>query len=112
MENEIEAKTKQLKAELASLGKRLDDGEDSELLVWVISGTFACAHRPLRHHPTFGRERKGRNLPAEATPEVFTWVQRIRDSGIRSIICLMHSKELRHYAQLDLGAENLLELYR
>lgn len=112
VEAQIEAKTKELKAALARLGERLDEGDGSELLVWVIADTFACAHRPLRYNPTFGRERKGRYLPAEAGPAVLDWVRRIRESDIRSIICLMHQKELKHYAQLDLGAENLIQLYR
>jgi len=111
-ETEIRTKTKELQTALATLGKRLDDGDDSEILVWVISAVLACAHRPLRHHPEFGRDRRGRNLPPKATPKVFEWLRRIKDSGIRSIICLMHSKELGHYSQLDLGAENLIEFYK
>ena len=111
METTIDAKTVNLKSALASLGQRLDDGDESEFVVWVIPGAFGCAHRPLRHHKVFGKGKKGRNLPPEATPHVLEWVRRIRECGIRSIICLMHSKELQHYARLDLGAANLLRLY-
>jgi hypothetical protein len=108
----VEVKTASLKAALAKLGQRLDDGDESEFVVWVIPGVLACAHRPLRHHKVFGKEKKGRNLPPEATPYVLEWVRRIRQCGIRSIICLMHSKELQHYARLDLAAPNLLGLYQ
>lgn len=101
-----------LRARLAHLGERLDNGDESELVVWVIPGTFGCAHRPLRHHIMFGREKKGRNLPPEATSHVLEWVRRIKEHGIKSIICLMHSKELQHYARLALGAPNLLGLYK
>ncbi len=111
VERDVQAKTSILKSALHSLGKRLDDGDESELLVWVIPGMLACAHRPLRHHKVFGRERKGRDLPPEAAPLVLQWAQRVKTLGIRSIVSLMHSKELRHYASLDLGAKNLFELY-
>ena len=111
METDVEKKTTELKTALVRLGRHLDKVEDTGLLVWVIPRALACAHRPLRHHKTFGKELKGRNLPPEAAPHVLAWVRRIRELGIRSIICLMHSKELQHYARLDLGAANLLALY-
>ncbi len=110
MENQIKEKAKELRGALSSLGKKLDAGEQSELLVWVIPGTLACAHRPLRHHPQFGGS--GRDLPSDAAPAVLDWVRRIKGYGIRGIISLMHPKELRHYEQLNLGAENLIELYQ
>ncbi len=104
------SKANELRKALASLGRRLDDGDQSELLVWAIPGALACAHRPLRHHPKFGGSR--RDLPPEAVGEVRDWVARIKGYGIRAIISLMHPKELHHYAQLDLGANDLLDFYR
>ena len=110
MEEEIHSKANELRRALRDLGKRLKVGDDSELLVWVIPGVLACAHRPLRHHPRFGG--RGRNLPPEATNEVIQWAQRMHDFGIRAIISLIHPKELRHYADLNLGAEDLIDFYR
>jgi len=111
MEEEIRTKANELCQALQSLGKRLGDGDDSELLVWVIPQMLACAHRPLRNHLRFGGS--GRELPVEVTFEVVRWVDRIADLGIRAIISLMHPKELRHYALLDLGdAEDLIHFYQ
>ena len=110
MENDVHSKADELREAMHSLGKRLDVGDDSELLVWVIHGALACAHRPLRHHLRFGGS--GRDLPLEATSEVIRWVHRIRDLGISAIITLMHPKELHHYICLDLGAENLIDFYQ
>jgi hypothetical protein len=110
VKDKVEAKADELRRALRSLGKSLAAGNDSELLVWVIPNALACAHRPLRHHPQFGGSR--RDLPPDAASAVFSWVRRIKDSGIRAIISLMHPKELRHYAKLDLGAQDLIDLYR
>lgn len=62
------AKANELRKALANLGKRLDDGDQSELLVWVIPASLACAHRPLRHHPKYGGSR--RDLSPDAAGEV------------------------------------------
>ncbi len=110
MKNTIGRKANELRRALRDLGRRLQDRDESELLVWVIPDALACAHRPLRHHPKFGGS--GRDLPVAATAEVFHWADRISDSGIRAIISLMHPKELLHYAGLDLGAEDLTDFYR
>lgn len=103
-------KTEEIRRELRALGKRICSGDDSELLLWVIPRQLACAHRPLRHHPEFGGS--GRDLPKSATPAVLKWAERIKEYGIRSIITLMHPKELRHYDTLDLSSPDLLEFYR
>lgn len=105
-----QSKAAAIKNALYALGKRIQCGDDSELLVWVIDGKLAVAHRPLRYHPYFGGS--GADLPTQAISELIRWVSRVRYSGIRSIICLMHAKELRHYANLNLGAQNLIEYYR
>ena len=102
MKDIVKSKANELRNALASLGERLDAGDDSELLLWVIPGLLACAHRPLRHHPQFGGSR--RNLPPEAQSSIFNWVDRIKDQGIRGIISLMHPKEMNHYSQVNLDA--------
>ena len=109
MEEAIREKTEEIKLALGELGRRLETGDDTRILYWVIPAHLACAHRPLRHHPRYGGS--GRNLSPDAAPLVTEWARRVRAEGIRSIICLMHAKDLSYYAELDLGAENLLEFY-
>lgn len=103
-------KANQIRAALRTLGSRLDRGDMSELVVWVIPGALACAHRPLRHHHEFGGSR--RDLPPEATGAVVHWVDRIVEAGFRSMICLMHLKELKHYSALSLDAQDLIAYYQ
>lgn len=104
-------KRNELRKSLSELGARIDGGDDSNLWVWVIPGKLACAHRPLRHHPNPDLRGSGRNLPATATPEIMLWMKRIRDGGFKSILCLMHPKEISHYQALDLGVPTLIDFY-
>lgn len=106
----VQDKADQIRQELQRLATRLRNGDDSELVVWVIPGLLAVAHRPLRHHPEFGGS--GLPLPRRATSEVESWVNRILAHGFRGLICLMHPKEVAHYAALDLGVPDLIALYR
>jgi hypothetical protein len=106
----VRSKANELRKALASLGDRLSEGDDSELIIWVIYRVLACAHRPLRHHLKFGGSR--RDLPPEAQAAIFQWVERIKGYGIRGIISLMHPNEMNHYSQVDLGASDLIESYR
>ena len=99
-----------VRTELQALAAKLQTGDDSQLVVWIIPGQLAVAHRPLRHHPIFGGS--GRPLPEGAAPEVICWVKRIVDQGFRGLVCLMHPKEVAHYAKLELGAPDVLALYR
>jgi hypothetical protein len=109
-EPEIERKTQEIKSAMGSLGARLERGDESELLYWVIPNLLACAHRPLRHHPVWGGS--GKNLAPAATNLVIEWSQRVLDTGIRSIISLMHDRDIRCYQSLNLGTENLIEFYK
>lgn len=108
-EDIIENKTRDIKLAMSSLGRRLEQGDSSQLLYWVIPGQLACAHRPLRHHPLYGGS--GKNLTPLATDLVRDWVQKIIDSGIKSIISLMHDRDLACYASLNLGTTSLLHHY-
>lgn len=110
MDAELKAKAEEIRVELHQMGEAFQHGDDSVLLHWVIEGELACAHRPLRHHPNFGGS--GKTLPPNARKNLFEWTARVFDAGIRSIICLMHPKEIRLYADLDLGSANLIEFYR
>ena len=99
-----------IRRELQEIGARIRAGDDSKLLAWVIPNELACAQRPLRYDPKFGGS--GTALPAEARPAVVVWLARIKAEGIRSLICLMHPKELKHYDALDLDPDGLLGFYR
>lgn len=99
-----------LKRKFRALGDRIEAGDESQLLIWVIPSKLACSHRPLRHNRLYGGSI--RNLDAGASSLVMRWVDRIVEEGIRSVICLMSDQEVQLYSQLELGASNLLELYR
>lgn len=106
----LRIKACELRKSLGCLGKQLNQGDNSRIIVWVIPGALACAHRPLRHHPCFGGSR--RDLPEAATSAVVGWVDDVMRLGFRSIICLMHPKEIAHYSALKLAASDLLAYYR
>lgn len=110
MEDAIDAKTIEIKLAMGALGRRMENGDDSQILYWVIPTNLACAHRPLRHHPCYGGS--GNNLDSSATQLVKDWVTEIRLCGIKSIISLMHDRDLRCYTSLDLNTANILEFYK
>src|SRR5882724_2328607 len=99
----------EIKLAMNALGRRMENGDDSQILHWVIPETLACAHRPLRHHPRYGGS--GNNLDWSATQLVKDWVTEIKICGIKSIISLMHDRDLRCYTSLDLNAADLLQFY-
>lgn len=109
MEQAIEQNARDIASQLKRLGKRIEAGDESELLVWVLPGLLACSHRPLRHNRLFGGS--GKNISREATPLVMEWVNQMKVAGIKSIICLMHDKELSYYSDLELGVSGLIEFY-
>lgn len=103
---------KQIRAELWQARERLGRDPQANPLTWPIPCHLACSQRPLRDHPNQRFGGSGKPLPPEAGPEVIAWVQRVRDLGIRSVICLMHPKELRYYEGLQDMPGGLLDLYR
>lgn len=99
-----------IRADLQRIRSQISAGNESELLLWVLPGRLACSQRPLRDDQRFGG--RGRQLPPEARSAVMRWVRRVvQEDGIRSIICLMHSKELRYYDDLELDPDGLLGFY-
>lgn len=109
MVDQLEAKRLEIITKMKALKSRLESGDDSELLVWVLSGRLASAQRPLRHHPLYAGS--GAVIPAQATPLVFRWAASIRASGIASVISFMHDRDRHCYAELDLGASDINEFY-
>lgn len=67
---------------------------------WVIPGVLARSARPGRHLGPYSE------VPRE---EVDGWLSRLREMGIRSILCLLDDLHLRLYPGLPGG---LLEYYR
>jgi hypothetical protein len=109
MRDELDAKRTQIVGRMKALKARLEADDDSELLVWVLRDRLACAQRPLRHHPRYSGS--GVVLPIALTPLVFEWVAKIRAAGIVSVISFMHDRDRACYADLDLGAEDVLSFF-
>ncbi|MFQ5913751.1 MAG: hypothetical protein ACE5JS_11260 [Nitrospinota bacterium] len=105
LESQIEAKRSEIVARMKELRRKLEAGDDSDLLAWVIPDALACAHRPLRHHPWYGGS--GQPIPGDAKQLILDWVEQIRMEGIASIISFMHDRDLRCYQEIDLGGLNL-----
>ena len=109
---------KRIRACLERLRRQLCEADNSEILCWVIPDVLASSQRPLRDHPVYAPCRGGVRpppLPPEARPLVVEWVQRILDSGIQSVICLLEPAQLEKYyvrGGLDLPGGGLLEYYR
>lgn len=108
--SQILKKTHEIKVAMSRFGSRLECGDEREILYWVMPKLLTCAHRLLRHHPIWGGS--GNNLAPAATKLVIEWSKRVLDSGIRSIISLMHDRDIRCYLSLNLNAKNLLEFYK
>lgn len=102
---------RRIRSQLERLRTQIRAGDESELWIWVIPGTFACSQRPLRDHPRFG----GRSpLALEARPLVAAWVDRIIEEGFRSVISLLEAAQLdRYYVRggINLHAHGLLGYY-
>src|SRR5437867_11252475 len=91
---------KRIRTCLERLRGQLGSGDDSEILCWVIPGILACSQRPLRDHPTYAPPSRGRRpspLPEEARDLVITWVRRVLDLGILSVVCLLEPAQLDKY---------------
>lgn len=105
-----DAVTHELRERLRGLRSRIASGDDSVLFVWAIPDQLACCQRPLRDHVAFGG--RGRPFPPEAAAPLKAWIARIKTSGFRSIITLMHPKELKYYDTIGAHPDGLLGLYR
>lgn len=91
---------------MRALGRRLESGDDSELLAWVIPSALACAHLPLRHYPRYGGS--GQPIPGSVKSLIVDWVEQIRMEGIVSIVSFMHDRDLRCYREIDFLGLDLL----
>lgn len=107
----MKALEQHIRSDLQRIRSQIASGNDSELVLWIIPGELALSHRPLRDHPQFG----GRSpLPPEARPLVVDWAERIKDTGIQSVICLLEPAQLERYyikGKLNLHEHGLLGYY-
>jgi hypothetical protein len=109
MTDRLETKRAEIVVAVKARKARLESGDDSQLLVWIIPGKLATAQRPLRHHPQYAGS--GAIIPKEATPLLFKWAATVREGGIASIISFMHDRDRRCYSELDLEASDINEFF-
>ena len=101
-----------IKAELIRIRRQIGQGDDSEILIWLLNGNLACSQRPLRDHPIFGGRRHP--LPPKAKPVVIEWVDRVQSLGVPSIISLLEDGQHEKYYMrggLDLHPQGLYGYY-
>lgn len=106
---ELDAKRAEIVVRMKALKPKLESGDDSDLLVWVLPGRLASAQRPLRHHPLYAGS--GAVIPAQATSLVFHWAAAVRAAGIASIVSFMHERDRHCYSELDLKASDINEFF-
>ncbi len=101
-----------IKSKLSRIRYKISVGDESEIIVPLITGKLACSQRPLRDHPEFGSYNP---LPVRAKPLVVKWVARIKEMKFRSVICLLEDRQLdRYYVRggLNLHQGGLLGYYK
>lgn len=103
-------KRREIAHAMRTLGRRIEQGDQSELVHWIIPDLLGCAHRPFRYDPLYGGSREP--IPTEATAALVEWTELIRCCGIKSIISLMHDGDLACYSKLNLAAPGLIAFLR
>ena len=105
-----EAIVRELQQKFRDLGRRIKEGDESQLHIWIIPDVLAGCHRPLRHNRLYGGS--ARSLDAQAAPLAIAWARHMKGQGFRSIISLMSDEEVALYSRLELDAADLLEFYK
>ncbi len=108
LERDYDSVRREARSELRRLAERITAGDDSQLIHWVVEGAIAGAHRPLRYNPDAAIGGRVPRIPRSARPLIEAWVEQIIGAGVRSVICLATSEELRRYDDLDFGPDGLL----
>ena len=67
---------------------------------WVVPGVLARSQRP------------GYPVDRPAPASVAAWTARVREMGVRGILCILDEPQLAHYDGLGLDGEGLLGFYR
>ncbi len=105
-EQRVSLTCEKIKRDMRELARRLENGDESQLICWSKRNELACTVRPLRRHPRYALGRL--TLPPEARPLVDDWITLIKVENIRSILSLMHDADLACYRLLGFRNENLL----
>lgn len=92
---------------MRGLARRLENGDESQLIYWIKQNEFGCTVRPLRRHPRYAAGRL--TLPPEARPLIDEWITFLKVENIKSILSLMHDADLACYRLLGFRNENLLD---
>jgi hypothetical protein len=96
-----------IRHDMRELARRLENGDESQLICWIKQNELACTVRPLRRHPRYALGRS--ILPPEVRPLVDDWITFVKVENIRSILSLMHDADLACYRLLGFRNENLLD---
>ncbi len=67
---------------------------------WVVPGVLARSQRP------------GYPVDRPAPGSVADWAERVREMGVRGILCILDEPQLAHYDETGLDGGGLLEFYR
>ena len=67
---------------------------------WVVPGVLARSQRP------------GYPVDRPAPGSVASWAERVREMGVRGILCILDEPQLAHYDELGLDVGGLLDFYR
>jgi hypothetical protein len=106
-EERVSLRCEAIRDGMRGIARRLESGDESQLIYWIKQNELGCTVRPLRRHPRYALGRL--TLPVEARPLVDEWITLVKVENIRSIMSLMHDSDLACYRQLGFRNENLLD---
>lgn len=106
-EERVSQRCERIRGGMRDLARKLEDGDESELVYWISRRDFGCTVRPLRRHPRYGGSRA--KLPADTRQLIDSWIEFLKVENIRSILSLMHDEDLACYSALGLENDNLLD---
>jgi len=106
-ERRVAVTCEKIRHDMRDLARRLENGDESQVICWIKQNELACTVRPLRRHPLYAQGRL--TLPAQARPLVDDWITFVKVENIRSILSLMHQADLACYRLLGFRNENLLD---
>jgi hypothetical protein len=87
-EERVSLKCETIRQDMRELARRLENGDESQLICWIKQNELGCTVRPLRRHPRYALGRL--TLPPEARPLVDDWIT----LGFRNENLLDHLKDV------------------
>ncbi len=106
-EERVASTCESIREGMRKLARRLENGDESELIYWVKQNELGCTVRPLRRHPSYAQGRL--TLPVEARPLIDEWIMLVKVENIRGILSLMHDADLACYRLLGFRNGSLLD---